>query len=158
MNGRGIAALTVLAAFIAAALITGCGSDSSSKASESSAPLTKAEFVKQAEQVCEREIKAKEKAVTEAAEQSAKQGSVPTAQDLGKVVELAVIPHYSKIVEELSQLSAPRGEEAKVAKLTDELEAALKAIKADPASATTKNPFTPVNATLKAFGIEHCLL
>jgi len=66
VKGRGIVVLAVVGAIVVAALVAGCGSDSGSNASAttgSSAPLTKAQFVKQANAICLGGLKEKEAAV-----------------------------------------------------------------------------------------------
>jgi hypothetical protein len=162
VKGRGVAVIAVLGVLVATAFLVGCGSDSSSNASatdEAAAPLSKAEFVKQAEEICQQGTKKKDAAVSAALKEQAAQGqAAPTAQDTAKLVEETVLPSYSKIVDQMSRLGAPQGDEAKVEKLTSEFEAALQAAEANPAKASQKNPFIPADEAAKAYGIENCRL
>jgi hypothetical protein len=162
VKGRGIAVLAVLSMLIAAGILAGCGSDSSSNASatdEAAAPLSKAQFVKQAEEICQKGLKKKDEAVSAALKELTEQAQgAPTAQDTAKMVEESVLPSYSKIVDQLSQLGAPKADEAKVEKLMGEFEAALKTVETDPVKATKSNPFEPADKAAAAYGIEECRL
>jgi len=147
---------------IAAAILAGCGSDSGPNASatdEASAPLSKAQFVKQAEEICEKGVKKKDEAVSKGLEElAATAQGAPTAQESAKLVEDAVLPWYSKVVNDLTQLGAPKGDEAKVEKMMGEYETALKAVEAEPVKATKSNPFASADEAAKAYGIENCRL
>jgi hypothetical protein len=145
---------------MAAAILAGCGSDSSSGASatdEVAAPLSKAEFVKQADGICKQGLKEKDEAVTAALEKRAEQKQTPpTAQESVKLVEETVLPSYGKTVDQLSQLGAPKGDEAKVEKMMGEFEAALQATETNPAKAMNSNPFESADKAAEAYGIEKC--
>jgi hypothetical protein len=145
---------------IVAAFLAGCGSDSSSNASatdEAATPLSKAEFVKQADAICEQGLKNKDEAVSAALqEQAAQAQSAPTAQETAELVEETVLPAYSKAVDQLSQLGVPKADEAKVEKMMGEFEAAVKAVEADPAKATKSNPFESADKAAEAYGIKEC--
>jgi len=147
---------------VAAAMLAGCGSDSSSSASatdEAAAPLSKAQFVKQADEICQQGLKKKDEAVSVALKEQAEQAqSAPSAQDTAKLVEETVLPAYSKTVDQLSQLGAPKADEAKVEKMIGEFEAALQAVEAEPAAANKSNPFEPADKAAEAYGIENCRL
>jgi len=147
---------------VAAAFVAGCGSDSSSGASatdEAAAPLSKAQFVKQADEICKEGLKKKDEAVSVALKEQAEQSqSAPTAQETGKLIEETVLPAYSQTVDQLSQLGAPKGDEAKVKKMMGEFEAALRTLEADPVKANKSNPFAPADKAAEAYGIEECNL
>ena len=162
MKGRGVAVLAVLGVLLAAAILAGCGSDSSSSASatdEAAAPLSKAQFVKQADEICKKGVKEKDEAVSVALKEQVEQSQgAPTEQDTVKLIEETVFPSYGKIVEQLSQLGAPKGDEAKVEKMTGEFDAALQALEANPAKANKNNPFASADKAAEAYGIEECRL
>jgi hypothetical protein len=145
---------------MAAAILAGCGSDSSSGASatdEAAAPLNKAQFVKQADEICQQGLKEKDEAVTAALEKRAQEKQTPpTTQESVKLVEEAVLPSYGKTVDQLSQLGAPKADEAKVEKMMGEFEAAIKATEANPAKAMNSNPFESADKAAEAYGIDKC--
>lgn len=161
MRGRKVVGLAVLGAIYALAVFSGCGSsDSSSSAAatdEASAPLSKAEFIKQAQQICQDGVKQKEDAVTAALNEQAAQ-SAPTAQETAELVEQSVLPSYRKTVEQLKHLGAPTENESQAEKLLGEFEKALKAVETDPAKAAERNPFSAVDEAARTYGIEGCTL
>jgi hypothetical protein len=160
-RGRGVLVLAVATALVAAWIISGCGSDNSTTAGateQSSAPLSKAQFTKQAGEICLEEIKKKDAAVSAALKDLASQAQgEPTAQNTAKVVEEAVLPAYQDAVDRLGQLGTPKGEEAKVEKLIDGYESALQDLEAAPAKATKENPFLATDEAAKAYGIQTCV-
>jgi ABC-type uncharacterized transport system auxiliary subunit len=162
VKGRGIAVLAVVALLAVAAIVAGCGSDSSTSAAaaeESSAPLTKKQFVSQASQICVQGLKEKDAAVSSALKELASEAKgAPTSQQVGKMVEENVIPAYDKLVEQLSGLGAPKGDEGKVKKMVGEFEAALRTTEAEPAQATKKNPFEGADEAARSYGLETCRL
>ncbi|HSC21326.1 MAG TPA: hypothetical protein VLC07_06320 [Solirubrobacterales bacterium] len=162
VKGRGIAVLAVLGVLVAATMLVGCGSDSGSNASatdEAAVPLSKAQFVKQAEEICKRGVKKKDEAVSAGLKElAATAQGAPTAQESAKLVEEAVLPSYSDTVDQLSQLGAPKADEAKLEKLIGEYEKALKTVEADPAQAAKSNPFASADEAAKAYGLEECRL
>lgn len=162
MKGRGIAVLVVLSVLVAATMLVGCGSDSSSNASatdEAAAPLSKAQFVKQADEICQTGMQKKDEAVSAGLKElAAKAQGAPTAQDSAKLVEETVFPSYRKTVTQLSELGVPKGDEAKVEKMIGEFEAALQTAEAKPAAAAKNNPFKAADEAAEAYGIENCRL
>lgn len=147
---------------MAMALLAGCGSDSSSNASatdEAAAPLSKAEFVKQAGQICTQGLKEKDLALSSALEQRDPQNQTPfDAKELEELLSQAITPSYRKILDQLTQLGAPTGDEAKIDKMIGEFESALAAVESDPASAAKKSPFNAVDEKAFAYGLETCQL
>jgi hypothetical protein len=160
VKGREVLVIAVATALVAAWIFSGCGSDNSTTAAateQSSAPLSKAKFTKQAGEICLEEIKKKEAAVSAAlSDLSSQAKGPPTAQASTRVVEEAVVPAYQDAVDRLGQLAAPNGEEAEVKKVIGGFESALQALEAEPAKAAKKNPFLAPDEAAKAYGIENC--
>ncbi|HET7454465.1 MAG TPA: hypothetical protein VFJ76_02995 [Solirubrobacterales bacterium] len=146
---------------VAAALLAGCGSDSSSNASATdAAPLSKAEFIKQADAICRHGKRAKDNAVAGELEKAAglSADKEAYAQALAKVVEIAVIPVYSRTIEELGELGAPRKDEAEIAKILGKFEAGLEKAEAHPDKAVEASPFAPGSEAAVAYGLDMCNL
>jgi hypothetical protein len=142
--------------------MAGCGSDSGSNASatgEAAAPLSKAQFVKQAEQICAKGLKEKDKAVATAVEGKSppSQGGID-AKELEELVNQAIVPSYRQILDQLDQLGAPTSDQTKIDTLISEFESALAAVKSDPVGATKKNPFDAVDKNAAAYGLDTCRL
>ncbi|MGN6202284.1 MAG: hypothetical protein ACTHNY_07760 [Solirubrobacterales bacterium] len=142
--------------------MAGCGSDSSTNASatdEAAAPLTKAQFVKQAAEICQEGMKKKDEAVSAALQKLAEQAQgPPSGQETAELVEGSVLPSYRKTIDGMSQLGVPKGDEAAVEKMLGEFEAALETVEAEPAKATKSDPFKSPDEAAEAYGIENCRL
>jgi len=172
VKGRGIAVLAVLGVLAATALLAGCGSDSSSNAgatatsadgtteatTTSSKPLTKKEFVDQASEICQAGLKKKDDNVTAALKTLPPSPTGVGKKAAGKLVELAVLPVYTEIIEELDQLTPPKGDEAEVTLIVTKYEAAMQGAEDDPASAVKTNPFEAGDRAAEAYGITNCIL
>ncbi|HEX5592691.1 MAG TPA: hypothetical protein VFX35_05030 [Solirubrobacterales bacterium] len=138
------------------AVFAGCGSGDSTNAAaeEAAAPLTKAEFVKQAEQICTKGLKEKEQAVSAALKKGA--GSNP--KEIEKLVEETILPSYGSIVEQLGELGVPEEGKAEVEKMVSDFESALSTVESEPVKSTKKDPFDAVDKAAAAYGIETCSL
>jgi hypothetical protein len=125
------ASLAVLAALVAmAALIAGCGGgDDGDETSES---LTKVEFIKQGDRICE---KANEQSETEA-EEFAKENDFTlekaTDEQLEEAVSEVLVPNLNQQAEELDALGAPEGDEEQVEEIIVSLEDAAGEIEDEP--------------------------
>lgn len=170
MKGREVVVLAVMGILAVAALFAGCGSSSGDStnasategASETTAvaipsgPLTKAEFIKHADQICQAGVKKKEDAVLSLAQLAAESGKPPSASALEKVATVVILPTYTETLEQLSQLSAPKGDEATVEDVIKRYEADLETAKAEPLKATKENLFRDANDAGDAYGLTSC--
>ena len=131
MNSRFALTLVVLIAVSVVAF--GCGGDDSDS-SASAAPLTKAQFVKQANAICER---GRQKAVaTQATSQAA-------------AVSQGIVPAIRSSIDEVSALSVPEGDEEQVEAIFESLRRAL-----DQATEQKVASVTQLEALLKKPGAE----
>jgi hypothetical protein len=144
-------------ALVLVGLLAGCGGGSDN--GESTAALTKAEFLKQGNAVCREgneEIQAdfeefaKEKGLSEHQE--------PPKAVLVEGAESFLIPAIDKQIEGLRALGAPKGDEGEVDQLLTAAEKALEEGEADPASLTSEGPgpFAEVNREAAAYGLTAC--
>jgi hypothetical protein len=150
--------IALLAALVAVALVVaGCGSDNST--TDTTASLTKAEFVKQGNAICK---EGNEKIESEfekfAKENNLNQKKPPTEAQIEEAAEQFLIPQIRKQVEGLRALGAPSGEEAKVNALLDDVETALEEVEEDPSllSGEKSEPFEDVNKEARAVGLTTC--
>jgi hypothetical protein len=125
------ASLAVLAALVVlAAIVAGCGGDDDSDTSSDS--LTKAEFVKQGDAICE---KANEESEAEA-EKFAKENDFklerPTKEQLEEAVSEILVPNFKRQVDDLKALGAPEGDEEQVEEIISSLETTADEIEGDP--------------------------
>jgi hypothetical protein len=140
-----------------ALIVAGCGSDNST--TDTTASLTKAEFVKQGNAICK---EGNEKIESEfekfAKENNLSQKKAPTEAQLEEAAEEFLIPQITKQVEGLRALGAPSGEEDKVNALLDDAETALEEVEEDPTllSGEKSEPFEDVNKEARAVGLTTC--
>jgi hypothetical protein len=167
VKGSGAVVLAVVGVLVGAALLVGCGSDSSTNASATGAssestaqptsgPLTKAEFIKQVDQICRKGVEEKEEAVLSLAKLAAEASKPPSSQVVEKVAKGVVFPTYSDVLGQLGQLEPPAGDESKIEKMLGLFEADLEAAEAEPIKATKVNMFADANDAAKAYGFESC--
>jgi hypothetical protein len=146
--------LSVLALSVVA--VAGCGgSDDSAAAAE---PLTKAQFIKRATAVCqkEQEVKARKLEGVLTPELTKEKNFERKLEEIAAEV---AIPLYEELIAELSSLEPPAQDKARIRKVISSYEAALKQTEANPAVLLSKNsPFrTPADAAGE-YGIENCIL
>ena len=159
MNGRAVFLLAVLGVLAMAVIISGCGSDSSTSASATAqpTPLSKAKFTKQANEICKSGKREKDSAVTQAMQKAAGQQN-PSPKVFESIVEEAVLPAYSRTIEELDQLGPPKNDEATVKKIIGKFEAALKSVEANPIEASQRSPFVAADQAAENYGLNLCSL
>ena len=147
----------LIAAAAVAFVAAGCGSDSST--TDSTASLTKAEFLKRGNAICaagNKEINAGFEKFFKENEFSKK--NQPTQADFEEGAEEIVIPSVRKQIDELKELEAPEGEEEKFETLFENAEAQLEKGEEDTSLLTDENSdlFAGVNKEAKALGLGSC--
>jgi hypothetical protein len=160
----------MVAVLVAAGLFTGCGGGGSSNASatdqssestsaeQPSGPLTKAEFLKQADQICREGSEKKEDAVLSLAKSAAESKKPPSPQALEKVAVVTIFPTYGEIIDQLGELEPPHKDTAQVEKMITKYEADLKIAEAEPIKAIKENLFAEANDLGDTYGLEACHL
>jgi hypothetical protein len=139
-----------------AAIAAGCGSSDDSSTSS----LTKAEFIKQASDVC-KEINKESQDKLQAAIKT--QENVPPAKNVDQVgieerlISTIVVPALTKQNEELTKLGAPEGDEGEVDAILEALEKVTKEAEENPIGVTSKaDPFLEVDQLSKGYGLDAC--
>lgn len=130
----------------AACLITGCGSTSDETAE---AAVSKTQFIKQASAICS---KARDKAGKAAATLEETKGKT---LDLDTVLQQVIGPALRQEAEELQALTAPEGDEAKVARMVGNLSKGANSMTEGRSSASASEAFVK-EAT--AYGLKACQL
>ena len=155
---KGVLGLLLVALAVFGATMAGCGGDSDGDGS--SAALTKAEFLKQGNAVCERAEERRGEAMRKAfASPQAKIGRNATEVKENKVLLVeAGLPSFVKMTEELDQLGAPEGEEEKVQAIIEAMEEAAGKAESDPLGAAESNAFwAESQELLQTYGLTSCL-
>ncbi|HEY6730437.1 MAG TPA: hypothetical protein VI039_05370 [Solirubrobacterales bacterium] len=151
-KGAIVAIAAVLVAMIL--VVSGCGSDSDTS---SDAPLTRAEFQKQANEICKTGHQEAEASFEEAS-QGSKPGDFDDAAKEDLVTEAFVDP-YSEMVEGLQDLSPPAGDEQEVEAIIAAMEKGLERLEDDPLSGLTSvSMFKEANKLNAKYGLESCIV
>ncbi|HET7589047.1 MAG TPA: hypothetical protein VFK14_02510 [Solirubrobacterales bacterium] len=147
MMSKSIGVAGALALF--ALLITGCGGSGSKE-------LSKAEFVKQGNAICEEATKAREKALVEFSETTNPKAN----QEVVREKLLAkILPLYEGAAEQLGELGAPAGDKAKVEGIVEAMEEAAARVEADPQTAAVGSlPFKKANEAAESYGLKACAI
>ena len=129
----------------------GCGS------SDSSPPLTKAEFIKQGDAICRKADKEQEIGV---ATYPKKHSSINLNSEEGEetMVLKVGLPPIMTAAEELEELEPPSGDEAKIDAIIVGLRQGVEEGRKDPIAITegTSNPFSRADRLAAAYGFKDC--
>lgn len=161
MSGRG--AFAVLAGVLVAAVVMfGCGGSSSgsgggSDTTVSESSISKAEYVKQAEAVCE---KGNEELEADFATFVKEKENVKKASeaDYVELLEKVVAPNISAEVEELRELDVPKGDASQVGAMLIAREESLSIAEEEPKAmvADSEKVFGKATKLASAYGLKAC--
>jgi hypothetical protein len=144
-------AISVLAL---AAVAAGCGGGDDT--SDSSATLTKAEFIKAADAICGDANKQSQKDAEAFAEKNDFTLEKATEEQLEDAISAVFVPSLNQQVEELSALGAPDGDEEQVEAITGALEEAATEIKDDPSTVLAGKALTEPAKLADEYGLKVC--
>ncbi len=162
--------LTPFLLFLAAVtMVAGCGDESGNgnagdKASSNASqnlPLTKAEFIRKAEAICEKADEAQyeeaKKYVNAHAKELNRLEPIPREEQTIRAIEF---PSIKKQIEEIRALGAPEGEAKKVDAILSGFEAALRKAHKNPyaieGEIPRENPFRPIAFVAGEYGFNAC--
>lgn len=153
-KGRG-AVLGVVFVCVFGLLAAGCGSGGEDS---TASPLTKAQFVKQADAICDKREKEKNVAILAYVEEKNLNPARKLSQeDQETVVKDLGAPPLAAMIEELDALGAPSGDEEQVDAIVEAFEVALEEAEADPASVVPgSDPFDEADELAGKYGLEEC--
>jgi len=142
----------VLVFALVVGLAAGCGGDSDSDASTP----TKAEFIRQADALCEQADAKQEKDLQSYASKSSKDFSSQAVQE--NVITVVGMPPIQEQAEKIGKLEVPDGDEDEVRAIVDGIEAAVAKVEADPLSMTREgdSPFTEADKLARTYGLKAC--
>jgi hypothetical protein len=155
------ASLAVLATLVAlAAIVAGCGgSDDSDTGGTSSSSLTKAQFVKQADTICE---KSEEKLGSEfesyVKEKGWSEDKEPSKEQQEEAVVEVVTPNLQGQIDDIRDLGAPEGDEDQIETMLSTVEEGIEDLEDDPSQLTEQgsNPLAKGSKLATAYGLEKC--
>lgn len=157
--------IALLLGVLAIALVAGCGSGgddtsgTSSESGESASSLTKAEFIKQADAICEEGNKSVGVEAEEFAEENEIDIEKPTTAQQEEVVSDVVAPAIREQAEKIDELGAPGGEEDEVAEIVAAVESGADEAEATPdviVEGKGAGPFEEANKLATAYGLKVC--
>ena len=130
----------------------GGGDTSAVQADTGGAPLSKAEFVKQGDAICN---KVPERFGKLQQELEKEIGAKPSLAEIGEKAALPPLPEAAK---ELEELTPPKGDEQKAEAIVEALEAAAKGLEEKPTSELSgpKSPFAEFQKLTKEYGFQVC--
>jgi hypothetical protein len=147
----------ILGALAAGLIAAGCGSDDNndkqsfgtSVGSASTASLTKADFVTQANAIC--------KTANQELDQAGQAlGQSPTPEELDSFVTDNVTPTIQTELDAIRGLGAPAGDEQTVNAILAAADSGLQSLQADPSLLTGGDPFGEANQLADDYGLTVC--
>jgi maltose-binding protein MalE len=137
-----------------AALVAGCGSSSGDS---TTASLSKAEFIKQGDAICQKGNKEIETGFEAFMKENGIKGEPSKAQGV-EISETVLIPSIETQSEELRALGAPSGEEGEISAMLDALDEGVEEAEEDPEAllASESDPFGPANKMASEYGLKVC--
>lgn len=160
MSKRLIAALS--GALVVALVAAGCGGggdDSSGDGTDggSASSLTKAEFIKQGDEICAQGDAGIEEEANEFAEENGIDTENPTEAEQEEVVEQVLGPAIKRQSEEIADLGPPQGEEEAVEEIVAAVGRGAEEIEEDPKAVVNgENPLAEASKLAKAYGFKRC--
>lgn len=141
----------------AALLVSGCGGDSST-ADETSASLTKKQFVKRADAYCTRGYKAQARAMEKYAKKHGFSRE-PTQAEREEINTAVVLGFVRRKIEFFKSLPAPEGDEKEIRRMIESMERGLEQTERNPASLAKPydpEPFTDTRHLTAEYGPYVC--
>ncbi|HYG96812.1 MAG TPA: hypothetical protein VD741_06850 [Solirubrobacterales bacterium] len=153
MNKALLAVLAALA--LIAAVVTGCGSDSETD-SETTATITKAELIKEGDQICKKANEQSEGEAEEYAEENGFKLEDATEEQLEDAVREVLVPNLTQQAEDIEALGAPEGDEEQVEEIIVSLEDAAGEIEDDPGIVFEGKVLEKPSQLAEDYGFEVC--
>ena len=131
-------------------LFVACGGGDEPSESAEPEPLSKTEFVAQAEEICSEGNKELESAAEEFSAQ-------PSQEEITQFAEDELVPNLQQQHDDIAALGAPEGDEDQVQAILDSLQQGIDAVEEDPASLlSSDDPFSEASDLAEAYGLPKC--
>jgi hypothetical protein len=142
---RGEMALALVGAMLALTLIAGgCGSSDS----DDDAALSKAEFVLDANAICE---------TAGDVDPGRALGEHPSRTEFARFVRGVLVPTIQAEVDRIRALTPPQGDEEEISAILDSAQAAIDEVQAHPGAVNARpNPFRESTRLAHAYGLDAC--
>ena len=137
--------------FSMSALLVACGGDDQADApAPEPEPLSKAEFVAQADEIC---AEGNQELETAAEDVSAE----PTDEEIAEFADDVLVPNLQQQHDDLAALGAPEGDEDAVQAILDALQDGIDVVEDDPATLlSSDDPLEEATDLAAAYGLAEC--
>ncbi len=157
MRRRMICGLVLMAALVVGVCVAGCGSSSNSTSTETTAAISKAEFVAKGNAVCVKGEKAQEAEINAYVKKHGLENKKPSKAQEAELVEAVLVPNVQSQIDGVKALGAPSGEEQQVSSALELSQQTLEKIEANPELAFGNNDtFAAAGKQLHALGLKEC--
>lgn len=157
MRRRMICGLALMAPLIVGVCVAGCGSSSNSTSMETTAAISKAEFLAKGNAVCVKGEKAQEAEINAYVKKHGLEKQKPSNAQEAEIVETVLVPNIQSQIDGVKALGAPSGEEQQVSSALELSQQTLEKIEANPELAFGKeNAFAAAGKQLHALGLKEC--
>ncbi len=132
----------------------GCGDDDEGDTGESGTPLTKEEWIAQADAICEQADQDIDQQVNELFG-----GQQPSQEEIDQFTEDVLVPSLRDQAADIRALTPPEGEEDEINQLLDDLDSAIDEVESDPSllqASGNEDPFPEVNQEAEDLGLKVC--
>jgi hypothetical protein len=155
---KGIAKNLLVSAVIAplACLgLFGCGDGDTTSSAE--APLTKAQFLKQGDKICQEGLKEKDEAVKAALSESLSPSNKKSLQAARVELGEEVVSIYSTIADDLGNLTPPQKDEAVVKDILAKMEQGIEIGEAEPEKVAELALLGKARQAAESYGLSACI-
>jgi hypothetical protein len=151
-----ICGLVLMAALVVGVCVAGCGS-SNSTSTETTAAISRAEFVAKGNAVCVKGEKAQEAEINAYVKKHGLTNKKPSKAQEAELVETVLVPNIQSQINGVKALGAPSGEEQQVSSALELSQQTLEKIEANPELAFGKSDtFAAAGKQLHALGLKEC--
>lgn len=144
---------------VALVLVTGCGSGDDAGDGVTVSDISKAEFIKQADSICEENVaKMQADFRAYALGNQAESPQEPSRTDFSELIDAVVVPNIEREIAEIQALGAPAGGKEEVGAFVAALEGDLEKAKAEPRAVLAYRSPTFLETKRKArdYGLHAC--
>jgi hypothetical protein len=145
--------IALLLAALALVVVAGCGSDDDEGGEET---LTKVEFIKQGDQICEKTEEQSETEAEEFAEENGFNLENASEAELEEAVAEVLVPTLNQQIDEIGALGAPEGDEETIEEIIVALEDGSAEVEDDPSVVFEGKPLKEASQLAKDYGFEAC--
>lgn len=156
MRRRMICGPVLVTALVVGVCVAGCGS-SNSTSTETTATVSKAEFVAGGNAVCVKGEKAQEAEINAYVKKHGLENKKPSEAQEAELVETVLVPNIQSQIDGVKAIGAPSGEEQQVSSALELSQQTLEKIEANPELAFgNKDTFAAAGKQLHALGLKKC--